>query len=119
LSDVPSEDVRGDSDPPRRDLSKFVGLLVVPAGHVVKFDAVELVFEGPHGLAVGLHLVVVAARVLHDLVDHEMRIPPYVEALDAYLDGDLEAAEQGLVFGHVVGCGEMEAYSIPHVLPEG
>jgi hypothetical protein len=69
---------------------------------VIKLDAIELVLEGPHGLAVCLHLVVVAACVLHDLVYHKLRIPPYVEALDAYLDGDLEAAEQGLVLSHVV-----------------
>jgi hypothetical protein len=69
---------------------------------VIKLDAVELVLEGPHGLAVCLHLVVVAARIFHDLVDHELRISPHVEAFDAYLDGDLEATEQGLVFSHVV-----------------
>jgi hypothetical protein len=45
--------------------------------------------------------------------------PPHVEALDAYLYGDFEATKQGLVLGHVVRCGEMEAHSIPHVLPEG
>jgi hypothetical protein len=60
---------------------------------VVGLDAIELFLEGPHGLAVRLHLVVVAARVLHDLVDHELRVPPHVEAFDAYLDGDLEAAQ--------------------------
>jgi anti-sigma factor RsiW len=36
------------------------------------------------------------------LVNHELRISPHVEALDAYLDGDLEAAEKGLVLSHVV-----------------
>jgi hypothetical protein len=69
---------------------------------VVELDAVELVLEGPHGLAVRLHLIVVAARVFHDLVNHELRIPPYIEVFDAYLDGDLEAAKQGFVLGHVV-----------------
>jgi hypothetical protein len=72
LGDISSEDVRGDSDPPRRDLGEFVRLLVVPPGHVVELNAVKLVLEGPHGLAVRLHLVVVAARVFHDLVDHEL-----------------------------------------------
>jgi hypothetical protein len=69
---------------------------------MIELDVVELVLEGPHGLTVRLHLVVMAARVLHDLVDHELQIPPHVEAFDAYLDGDLEAAKQGLVLGHVV-----------------
>jgi hypothetical protein len=59
---------------------------------MIKLDAVELVFEGPHGFTVGLHLVVVAARVLHDLIDHELRVPSHVEALDAQLNGDFEAA---------------------------
>jgi hypothetical protein len=86
---------------------------------VIELDAVELVLERPHGFAICLHLVVVAARVLHDLVDHELRIPPHVEAFDAYLDGDLEAAEQGLIFRHVVRRREVKAHSIPHVLPEG
>jgi hypothetical protein len=69
---------------------------------VVEFYAVELVFEGPHRFAVRLHLVVVTARVLHDLIDHELRVSPQVEALDARLNGDFEAAKEGLVLGHVV-----------------
>jgi hypothetical protein len=69
---------------------------------MIKLDAIDLVLEGVHSLAVCLHLVVVAACVLHDLVNHELRIPPHVEAFDAYLDGDLKAAEQGLVLSHVV-----------------
>jgi hypothetical protein len=93
LCDVPSEDVRGDGDPSRCNLGKFVRLLVVPAGHVIELNAIELVFEGPHSLAIRLHLVIVATRVFHDLVDHELRVPLHVEALDAYLDGDLEAAK--------------------------
>jgi hypothetical protein len=102
LGDVPSEDIWGDGDPPRCDLGKLVRLFVVPTGHVIELDAVEFVFEGAHGLAIRLHLVIVAARVLHDLVDHKLRISPHVETFDAYLDGDLEAAEQGLVLSHVV-----------------
>jgi hypothetical protein len=69
---------------------------------VVKLDAVELVFEGSYGVVVGLHLVVVTARVLHDLVDHELRVPPDVEEFDAYFDGDSEATKKGLVLCHVV-----------------
>jgi hypothetical protein len=86
---------------------------------VVEFYAVELVFEGPHGFAVRLHLVVVTARVLHDLVDHELRVSPHVEALDARLDGDSVAEEEGLVLRHVIRRGEVQAYRVPHVLFEG
>jgi hypothetical protein len=69
---------------------------------VTELDAVELILEGSHGVAVGLHLVVVTTRILHDLVNHELRVPPDVEAFDACLDGDLEVAEKGLVLRHVV-----------------
>jgi hypothetical protein len=69
---------------------------------VIKLYAVELVFKGPHGIAVCLHLVVVTARVLDDLVDHELRVSLNVKALDSCLDGDSEAAEKGLVLRHVV-----------------
>jgi hypothetical protein len=69
---------------------------------VIEFNAVELVLEGSHSLAACFHLIIVAARFFHDLVNHELRISPHVEALDAYLDGDLEAAEKGLVLSHVV-----------------
>jgi hypothetical protein len=79
-----------------------VRLLVVPTGHMIELEVVELVLEGSYGLAIRLHFVIVAARILHDLVNHELRIPPHVEALDAYLDGDLEAAEEGLVLSHIV-----------------
>jgi hypothetical protein len=72
LSDVASENVRGDGDPPGRDLGQLVRLLIVPAGYVIELDAVKLVFEGSHGLAVGLHFIVMAARVLHYLVDYKL-----------------------------------------------
>jgi hypothetical protein len=85
---------------------------------MIELDAVELVLEGSHGLAIRFHFVVVAARILHDLVNHELRSPPHVEALDAYLDGDLEAAKEGLVLSHVVRRGEVEAHHVPHVLPK-
>jgi hypothetical protein len=102
LGDVPSKNVRGNSDSPRHNFGELVRLLVVPARHVVEFYAVELVLEGSHSFAVRLHLVVVTARVLHDLVNHELRVSPHVEALDACLDGDFEAAKEGLILGHVV-----------------
>jgi hypothetical protein len=69
---------------------------------MVKLDAVEFVFEGSYGSAIGLHLVVLTTLILHDLVDHELRVPPDVEAFDACLDGDSEATKKGLVLCHVV-----------------
>jgi uncharacterized membrane protein len=69
---------------------------------MIELDAVELVLKGSYGVAVGLHLVIVTTRILHDLVNHKLRDPPDVEAFDACLDGDSEAAKEGLVFYHVV-----------------
>jgi hypothetical protein len=77
-------------------------MLIVPAGDVVELDVVELVLEGSYGVAVGLHLVVVTTRILHDLVNHDLRVSPDVEAFDACLDGDSEAAEEGLILRHVI-----------------
>jgi hypothetical protein len=89
-------------DSPRRDFGEFVCLLVVPTGDVVELDVVELVLEGSYGVAVGLHLVVVTTHILRDLVNHELRVSPDVEVFDACLDGDSEAAEEGLILRHVV-----------------
>jgi hypothetical protein len=58
---------------------------------VVELYAVELILESPPCFALCLHLVVVTTRVLHDLVDHELRVSPNAEALDARLNGDSEA----------------------------
>jgi hypothetical protein len=60
---------------------------------MIELDAVEPVIEGSHGVAVGFHLVIVTTRVLHDLINHELRVSPDVEAFDACFDGDSEAAK--------------------------
>jgi hypothetical protein len=100
--DIPRENVRGNGDSPRRDFGKLIRLLVVPARHVVKLYAIELILEGTHSFAIRLHIVIVAARILHDLVDHELRVPPHVETLNACFNGDFKATKEGLVFSHVV-----------------
>jgi hypothetical protein len=74
---------------------------------MIELDAVELVLEGSYDVAVGLHLVIVTSRIPHDLVNHELRVSPDVEAFDACLDGDSEATKKGLVLRHVVRRGEM------------
>jgi hypothetical protein len=86
---------------------------------VIELDAVELVLESVHGVAIGLHLVIMETRILHDLVNHELRVSLDVEAFDACLDGNSEAAKEGLILCHVVGRGEMQAYRVPHMFPEG
>ena len=55
---------------------------------MIEFEAVELVLQPSNFLAVRHHLGVVAARLLHDLVDDQLRVAPDVEASDAQLDGD-------------------------------
>jgi hypothetical protein len=74
--DIPRKNVWGNGDSPRRNFGELVCLLVVPAGHVIKLYAVERVYEGSYNIAVCLHLVIVTACILHDLVDHELRVPP-------------------------------------------
>jgi hypothetical protein len=96
------ENIQGNGDSPRHDLRELVRLLAVHAGFVIELDVVELVLEGMHGVIISFHLFVVAARILHDLINHELRVSPDIEVLDASLDGDSEAAEEGLVLRHVV-----------------
>ena len=103
LGDVASKDVWGDGGPPRRDLSQFVCILVVLAPDMVEFQAVKLVFEAAHCVTICLHLRIVTTRLLHHLVDDELSVTAYVEALDAKIDGDAEATEEGLVLCHVRG----------------
>jgi hypothetical protein len=75
-------------------------------------NVVEFVLEGAHVVALGLPLVIVATRVLHELVNHELRVSPDIEAFDACFDGNSEVAEEGLILCHVVG-------RVPHMVPEG
>jgi hypothetical protein len=44
----------------------------------------------------------VITRILHDLINHELRVSPDVEAFDACFDGDSEAAKEGIILCHVV-----------------
>jgi hypothetical protein len=43
---------------------------------------VELVLKAPYLLTVGLYLGITAARALHDLVNHELRVTSNVEVPD-------------------------------------
>ena len=74
---------------------------------MLEFQAVEPVFEAVHCVAVRLHFRVMTARLLHHLVNDELRVTAYVEALDAEIDGDVEATGEGLVLRHVVGRREV------------
>jgi hypothetical protein len=39
---------------------------------MVEFQSIELVFQAPNFVAVGLHFLIAAVGVLHDLVDDEL-----------------------------------------------
>jgi hypothetical protein len=79
---IPGEDVRGNRRSPRGYFSQLVRSLVVAPSDVVELEPVELVFQAPNLIAVGLHLRVTAVGVLHDLVDDELRVTASVEASD-------------------------------------
>jgi hypothetical protein len=79
---IPGEDVRGNRCSPRGYFSQLVRSLVVAPSDVVELEPVELVFQAPNLVSVGLHLRVAAVRVLHDLVDDELRVTAGVEASD-------------------------------------
>ena len=69
-------------------LRKRVGRLIEAPWDVIEFEAIEFVLQPSDFLAVCSHLGVMAARLLHDLVDDQLRVTPDVEASDAKLDGD-------------------------------
>jgi hypothetical protein len=99
---VSGEDVRGNLCPPRGYFSQLIRSLVVPSSDMVEFKPVELVFQAPNFVALGLHLPVAAVGVLHDLVNDKLRVAMSVEAPNPYLDGDAQPINQSLVLGHVV-----------------
>jgi hypothetical protein len=77
---VSGEDVRGNRCPPRGYFSQLIRSLVVPSSDVVELQPVELVFQAPNFVALGLHLPVAAVGVLHDLVNDKLRVATSVEA---------------------------------------
>ena len=62
-----------------------IGYFVEAPWDVIEFEAVKSVLQPSDFLAVCLHLGVVAARLLHDLVDDELGVAPDVEGLDTQL----------------------------------
>jgi hypothetical protein len=77
---VSGEDIRGNRCPPRGYLSQLIRSLVLPSGDMVELESVELVFQAPNLVTVGLHLSVAAVGVLHDFIDDKLRVATSVEA---------------------------------------
>ena len=71
-----------------RRLRQRVGRLIETPWDVIEFEAVEFVLQPLDFLVVRSHLGIVAAQLLHDLVDDQLGVAPDVEASDAQLDGD-------------------------------
>ena len=44
--------------------------------------------------------------ILHDLDDDQLGVTLDVEASDTQLDGDAQAIDESLIFGHIVGGGK-------------
>jgi hypothetical protein len=80
--EISRENVRWNCGSTRSDFREFIGDLVIPACNVVEPEAVKLVLMAPYLLTVGLHLGIMAARALHDLIDHELRVTLNVEVSD-------------------------------------
>jgi hypothetical protein len=69
---VPGEDVRGNRHPPRSYFSQLICGLVVPSSNMVELQPMELIFQVPNFIAIGLHHLVAAVGVLHDLVNDKL-----------------------------------------------
>ena len=67
---------------------KRVGCFIEALWNVIDLEAVESVLQPSDFLAVCLHLGVVAARLLHDLVDDQLGVASDVKTSDAQLDSD-------------------------------
>jgi len=69
-------------------LSQVCRCFVEAPWDVIELEAVESVLQPSNFLAACLHLGVVVARLLHDLVDGQLGVASDVEASDAQLNGD-------------------------------
>jgi hypothetical protein len=76
------ENIRWNCSLTRSDFREFIGGLIISACNVVELKAVKLILKAPYLLTVGLHLGITAARALHDLVDHELRVTSNVKVSD-------------------------------------
>jgi hypothetical protein len=82
LMEIFRENVRWNGSSTRSDFYEFIGSLIISACDVVELEAVKLVFKASHLLIVGLHLGIMAAQALHDLVNYELRVTSNIEVSD-------------------------------------
>ena len=62
---------------------KCIGRLVEAPWDMIEFEAIEFVLQPSNLLAVRNHLGIMAAGLLHDLVDDQLGVASDVEASDA------------------------------------
>jgi hypothetical protein len=74
------ENVQGNRRSSRGYFCQLICGFVVPSSNMVEFQPVELIFQAPNFIAVGLHFSIAAVGVLHDLVNDELRVATSVEA---------------------------------------
>jgi hypothetical protein len=72
---------------------------------VVELQSSELPFQLVDFLAIRVHEGTLAVRVLHDLVDYQLRDAVDVEGSCPNVDGYAKTADQRLIFGDVIGRG--------------
>ena len=73
----------------RHRFCQCVGHLVETPRNVVELEAIKLVLQLANFLAICSHLGVMAARLLHDLVDDQLGVALDIEASDIELDGNV------------------------------
>ena len=93
--------------------------LIAMPRYVIKLESIELVLQLAEFLVVCSHLGVVAAPLLHDLVNDQLGVTPDVEASDTELNGNAQAIDERFIFGYIVRGGEMEANHVPDAHPKG
>jgi hypothetical protein len=80
--EISRKNVRWNCGSTRSNFREFIGGFIISACNVVELEAVKLFLKVPYLLAVGFHLGIMAARGLHDLVDHELGVTLNVEVSD-------------------------------------
>ena len=65
-----------------------IGCFVEAPWDMIEFEAVESILQPSDFLVVRRHLGIMAAQLLHDLVDNQLGVAPDVEVSDVQLDGD-------------------------------
>ena len=76
--------------------------IVIP-GDVVEFQTVELSFELPNLLAVGIHLLFGALPVFVDLLYDDFGVTISQQTLDAECDSDPETMDESFILCSIIG----------------